>query len=94
MKKKTSLWTLAGLAAATAAFLKFSGAAPVELEEKKKDETPKEACIRWYGNLTWKQYQLKLFNLDVAFEEGRMDRAIYETRRYRLLYCRNQQSIT
>jgi len=94
MKKKTSLWTLAGLVAATAAFLKFSGAAPVEPEEKKKDETPKEACIRWYGNLTWKQYQLKLFNLDVAFEEGRMDRAIYETRRYRLLYCRNQQSIT
>jgi len=91
MKKKTSLWTLAGLAAAAAAFLKFSGdAAP---EDKKQDETPKEACVRWYGSLTWQQYQLKLFNLDVAFEEGRLDRAIYDAKRYRLLYCRNQQKV-
>jgi hypothetical protein len=93
MKKKTSLWTLAGLAAATAAFLKFSGAAPVEPEEKKEDETPKEACIRWYGYLTWQQYQTKLLNLDIDFEEGRISQGVYEAKRYRLLYCRNQQKV-
>jgi len=92
-KKKTSWKTFAGLALAVSTWLKFSAgdAAP---EDKKEDETPKDACVRWYGNLTWVQYQLKLFNLDVAFAEGRIDRAIYDGRRYRLLYCRNQQSIT
>ena len=93
MKKKTSLWTLAGLAAAMAAFLKFS-AAPVEPEEKKEGETPKEACIRWYGNLSWIQYSEKLRMLDVEFEQGRMDRAVYDAKRSRLLYCRNQQSVS
>jgi len=90
-KKKTSWKTFAGLAVAISTWLKLSNAAP---EDKKQDETPKEACVRWYGNLTWQQYQLKLFNLDVAFEEGRLDRAIYDAKRYRLLYCRNQQSVT
>ena len=94
MKKKTSWKTFAGLALAVGTWLRLS-VSDVEPEEKKKDETPKEACIRWYGNLTWKQYQLKLFNLDVAFEEGgKIDRAIYEGRRRRLIYCRDQQSIT
>ena len=94
MKKKTSLATLAGLALAVSAWLKLSGAAPAEPEEKKKDETPKEACVRWYGDLTWIQYSEKLRLLDVEYEKGRMDRAIYEGRRSRLLYCRNQQSVT
>jgi hypothetical protein len=89
--KKTSWKTLAGLGLAVATWLKLSDAAP---EEKKPEETPKEYCIQEYGDLTWQQYQLKLFNLDVAFEEGRLDRAIYDARRYRLVYCRNQQSIT
>ena len=93
MKKKTSWKTLAGLALAASAWLKLSDAAP-EPEKKKPKETPKEYCIREYGNLTWQQYQLKLFNLDVAFEEGRLDRAIYDARRWGLVYCRNQQSIT
>jgi len=91
MKKKTTWKTFAGLAVAAGTWLKLSGAAP---EEKKKDETPKEACIRWYGNLTWVQYSEKLRLLDVEYEKGRMDRAIYEGRRSRLLYCRNQQSVT
>jgi len=92
MKKKTTWKTAVGLVAATLAFLKLSVAVP---EDKKKDETGKEACVRWYGNLTWVQYQLKLFNLDVAFEEGgKIDRAIYEGRRRRLIYCRDQQSVT
>jgi len=94
MKKKTSWKTFAGLALAAGTWLKLSGAAPAEPEEKKKDETPKEACIRWYGNLTWIQYSEKLRLLDVAYERGRMDRAIYDARRSRLLYCRNQQSVT
>jgi len=91
MKKKTSWKTFAGLALAVGTWLRLSGAAP---EEKKPEETPKEYCIREYGTLTWQQYQLKLFNLDVTFAEGRMDKAVYEAKRYRLLYCRNQQSIT
>ena len=94
MKKKTTWKTFAGLAVAAGTWLKLSGAAPAEPEEKKKDETPKEACIRWYGNLTWIQYSEKLRLLDVEYEKGRMDRAIYEGRRSRLLYCRNQQSVT
>jgi len=85
--------TAAGLIGATWAFLKFSKDAPPP-EEKKEDETPKEACIRWYGNLTWIQYSEKLRLLDVEYERGRMDRAIYDARRSRLLYCRNQQSVT
>jgi len=93
MKKKTSWKTFAGLAVAAGTWLKLSGAAPAEPEEKKKDETPKEACVRWYGNLTWQQYQTKILNLDIEYEEGRMDKAIYEGRRSRLLYCRNQQKV-
>ena len=93
MKKKTSWKTFAGLALAVGTWLRLSvsDAAP---EDKKEEETGKEACVRWYGNLTWVQYQLKLFNLDVAFAEGGIDRAIYDARRSRLLYCRNQQSVT
>jgi len=86
--------TIAGLALAAGTWLKLSGAAPEEPEDKKKDETGKEACVRWYGTLTWQQYQLKLFNLDVAFEEGRISKGVYDAQRYRLLYCRNQQSVT
>jgi hypothetical protein len=90
MKKKRNWATIVGVAAGTLAYLKF---AKVEPEEKKPEETPKEYCIREYGNLTWQQYQLKLFNLDVTFAEGRLDKAIYDARRYRLVYCRNQQSV-
>jgi len=93
MKKKRNWATIAGVAAGTLAYFKFAKVA-AQPEEKKPEETPKEYCIREYGNLTWQQYQLKLFNLDVAFEEGRLDKAIYDARRYRLVYCRNQQSVT
>jgi len=92
MKKKRNWATIAGVAAGTLAYLKFAKVA-AEPEEKKPEETPKEYCIREYGNLTWQQYQLKLFNLDVTFAEGRLDKAIYDARRYRLVYCRNQQSV-
>jgi hypothetical protein len=92
MKKKRNWATIVGVAAGTLAYLKFAKVA-AEPEEKKPEETPKEYCIREYGNLTWQQYQLKLFNLDVTFAEGRLDKAIYDARRYRLVYCRNQQSV-
>jgi len=92
MKKKRDWKTIAGVVAGTLAYLKFAKVA-AEPEDKKPEETPKEACVRWYGNLTWQQYQLKLFHLDVTFAEGGMDRAIYDARRSRLLYCRNQQSV-
>lgn len=93
MKKKRDWATIAGVAVGTLAYFKFAKVA-AQPEDKKPEETPKEYCIREYGNLTWQQYQLKLFNLDVTFAEGRMDKAIYDARRYRLLYCRNQQSVT
>jgi len=93
MKKKRDWATIAGVAAGTLAYFKFAKVA-AQPEDKKPEETPKEYCIREYGNLTWQQYQLKLFNLDVSFEEGRLDKAIYDARRYRLVYCRNQQSVT
>ena len=93
MKKTTSWKTFAGLALAAGTWLKLSGAAPAEPEDKKEEETPKEACIRWYGNLSWQQYQTKILNLDIEYEEGRMDKAIYNARRSRLLYCRNQQKV-
>jgi len=92
MKKKRNWATIAGVAAGTLAYLKFAKVA-AEPEDKKPEETGEAACVRWYGNLTWTQYQLKLFNLDVLYAEGRMDKDIYESRRYRLLYCRNQQSV-
>jgi len=92
MKKKRDWATIAGVAAGTLAYFKFAKVA-AEPEEKKPDETPKEACSRWYGNLTWNQYQTKLLDLDTLFEEGRMDVAIYDSRRFRLLYCRNQQKV-
>jgi len=92
MKKKRDWATIAGVAAGTLAYFKFAKVA-AQPEDKKPEETPKEYCIREYGNLTWQQYQLKLFNLDVTFAEGRMDKAIYDARRYRLVYCRNQQSV-
>jgi len=91
MKKKRNWATIAGVAAGTLAYLKFAKVA-TEPEDKKPEETGKEACIRWYGDLTWIEYQLKLFNLDVLYAEGQMDKAIYEARRGRFLYCRNQQS--
>jgi len=93
MKKKRDWATIAGVAAGTLAYFKFAKVA-AQPEDKKPTETPKEYCIREYGDLTWQQYQLKLFNLDVTFAEGRMDKAIYDARRYRLVYCRNQQSVT
>ena len=92
MKKKSSWKTAVGLVAGALAFLKLSVDAPPP-EEKKPEETGKEACIRWYGNLTFLEYQTKLFNLDIEYEQGRMDQAVYEAKRYRLLYCRNQQKV-
>jgi len=97
-KKKTSWKTFAGLALAVSAWLNLSGAAP---EEKKPEETPKEYCIREYGNLTWAQYAEKLRLLDVQYELAQvdpdnppfLDRAIYDARRYGLIYCRNQQKV-
>ena len=92
MKKKRNWATIAGVAAGTLAYLKYAKVA-AEPEEKKPEETPKEYCTREYGNLTWLQYQAKLLNLDIEYERGLMDKAVYDAKRYRLLYCRNQQSV-
>jgi len=100
MKKKRNWATIAAVAAGTLAYFKFAKVA-AEPEEKKPEETGKEACIRWYGNLTWAQYAEKLRLLDVQYELAQedpdnppfLDRAIYEGRRSRLIYCRNQQKV-
>jgi len=92
MKKKRNWASIAGVAAATLAYLKFAKVVAVP-EEKKPDETPEEACIRWHGPLRWQQYQDLLLQLDIDFEAGRMDRAIYDAKHFRLTYCRNQQKV-
>jgi len=97
MKKKRDWATIAGVAAGTLAYLKFAKA-PGE-PDKKPGETDAEACIRDYGNLTWAQYADKLRDLDAEYELAQvdpdkppfLDRAIYDSRRFRLIYCRNQQ---
>jgi len=95
MKKKTSLWTLAGLAAATAAFLKFSKDIPLSVPPDAPGEpigtAAEKYCIKKFGDLTYKQYQLKLINLDVAFEEGRITRKVYETDHALLIFCRGRK---
>jgi len=89
MKKKRNWATIAGVVAGTLAYLKFAPKVlTAEPEEKGTEETPKEYCIREYGNLTDTQYGLKLLNLDVLYEQGNMDDAIYNARRNRLRYCR------
>jgi len=98
MKKKRDWATIAGVAAGTLAYLKYAKVA-AEPEEKKPEETPNEYCTREYGNLTWAQYADKLLNLDVEYELAQVDpdkppfltTDIYNARRYRLIYCRNQQ---
>ena len=90
MKKKRNWATIAGVAAGTLAYLKFAKVA-AEPEEKKPEETPKEYCIREYGNLTWQQYQEKIQNLEIDFAEGRISEGVYDAKSYRLIYCRNQQ---
>jgi len=102
MKKKRDWATIAGVAAGTLAYLKFAKVA-AEPEDKKPDETPKEYCIREYGNLTDAQYAIKLLDLDILYELAQedpdnppfLDTVIYNARRDELRYCRmHTQSIT
>ena len=89
MKKKRDWATIAGVVAGTLAYLKFAPKVlTTEPEEKETEETPKEYCISEYGNLTDSQYAIKLLDLDVLYEQGDMDDAIYQARRNRLRYCR------
>lgn len=94
MKKKTTWATIAGVVAATFAFLKFSKDIPPGVPPDAPGEpigtAAEEYCIKKFGDLTYKQYQLKLFNLDVAFEEGRITREVYETDRALLIFCRGR----
>ena len=94
MKKKRNWATIAGVVAATFAFLKFSKDIPPGVPPDAPGEpigtAAKEYCVKKFGDLTYKQYQLKLFNLDVAFEEGRITREVYETDRALLMFCRGR----
>lgn len=94
MKKKTTWGTVVGLIGATLAFLKFSQDIPTVIPPDAPGDPPgteaKKYCVKKFGDLTYQQYQLKLFNLDVAFEEGRITREIYETDRALLIFCRGR----
>jgi len=88
MKKKRDWATIAGVAVGTLAYFKFAPKMTAEPEEKPPEDTPKAYCLREYGNLTDSQYAIKLLDLDVLYEKGNMDDAIYNARRNRLRYCR------
>jgi len=99
MKKKTGLATLAGLALAASAFLKFSADLPITPLFPPEDIPPddpadpigtaaKQFCINKFGDLTYNQYQLKLLNLDIEFEEGRITKEEFGIQRALLRFCR------
>ena len=82
MKKKTNWKTFAGLALVAGTWLKLAGDFPID-----PLVPPAEVCV--YPNLTFQQLQLRLFNLDVNFEEGKVTREYYDTERAKLIYCRS-----
>ncbi len=88
MKKKTSWKTLAGIGLAIGTWLKLAGDFPITplIPE------PAAACV--YPNLTFQQLQIRLFNLDVNFEEGKITREYYDTERAKLRYCRSLKTFT
>jgi len=88
MKKKTSLATLAALALAAGTWLKLAGDFPTT----PLVTPPAEVCA--YPNLSYKQLQLRLFNLDVNYEEGKVTREYYDKERAKLIYCRSLRSFT
>jgi len=85
MKKKTSLWTLAGLTTATVAFLKFSEDTPID--GVIIPPGPTEVCA--YPNLRLNDIDLKLLNLEIDFDEGRITRAYYDVEYAKLRLCRS-----
>jgi len=87
MKKKTGLVTLAGLALAAATWLKLA-----EDFEITPPTPPAEVCA--YPSLSYGQLQLRLFNLDVNYEEGKVTREYYDKERAKLIYCRSLRSFT
>ena len=87
MKKKTNWKTFAGLALAAGTWLKLAGDFPIA-------PLIPEAAVCVYPNLTFQQLQLRLFNLDVNFEEGKVTREYYDTERAKLIYCRSLKTFT
>ena len=87
MKKKTSLATLAALALAAATWLKLAGDFEIT-----PPTPPAEVCA--YPSLSYGQLQLRLFNLDVNYEEGKVTREYYDKERAKLIYCRSLRSFT
>ena len=87
MKKKTNWKTFAGLVLAAGTWLKLAGDFPIAplIPEP-------EVCV--YPNLTFQQLQLRLFNLDVNFEEGKVTREYYDKERAKLIYCRSLRTFT
>jgi len=44
--------------------------------------------------LSYGELQLRLFNLDVNYEEGKVTREYYDKERAKLIYCRSLRSFT
>jgi len=97
MKKKRNWPTIVGVVAGALAYLKFSKVIPAGVPPDEPGEPTGTAalkyCVNKYGNLTYTEYQLKLFNLDVAFEEGRITREVYDKDHELLLFCRGIQKV-
>ena len=87
MKKKTNWKTFAGLALAAGTWLKLAGDFPIAPLVPKP-----EVCV--YPSLSFQQLQLRLFNLDVNYEEGKVTREYYDTERAKLIYCRSLKTFT
>jgi len=88
MKKKTNWKTFAGLALAAGTWLKLAGDFPIG----PLITPPTQVCA--YPNLSYGQLQLRLFNLDVSYEEGKLTREFYDKERAKLIYCRGLRSFT
>jgi hypothetical protein len=82
MKKKTSLWTLAGLGAAALAFLKFSEDLPIT-----PLIPPAEVCV--YPNLNRIQIDGRLLNLEIDYSNGVITQAYFYAEEKKLLHCRS-----
>jgi len=78
MKKKTNWKTLVALALGVGTWLKLSGDFAIT--------PPAEICA--YPNLSYGQLQLRLFNLDVNYEEGKVTKEYYDKERAKLRLCR------
>jgi len=81
MKTKTNWKTFAGLALAAGTWLKLAGDFPID-----PLVPPTEVCA--YPNLRLNDINLRLLNLEIDYDEGRITRAQYDAEYAKLQVCR------